>query len=568
MRRCALVGAVVLWVGAGVPADARVVKVGAGGEREPAAMDRDLMEVTVPRLEAMYRGHRYTVAQVTRWYLDRIARYDGTYKAMIAVDAAGAMARAAEEDRAGTSKRDALWGVPIVVKANTSIAGKVTSAGWEGYARPGHELVAPKDAMVVARLKAAGAVILGQTNMPDFAASDTTMSTAGGRTGDAYDERFSPGGSSGGTATAVAGNFCVLGTGTDTANSVRQPAANSSLVGMLPTRGLTSIAGIEPLDWLRDNTGPLARTVTDAAIALGVMQAEDPLDALTAGSAGRREAGDYVPYLKADALKGKRFAVPWFILEGSPDVYAGKADAPPFGGAVYPETRTVFLKSVEQMRAAGATVLIDKEILPESFLGIVKRMNTRAYRQEGVDMFLREFGPAEYHSLAEWERNVEAKTGGAGFPAYMTGGLWPGEAGEAVAQRPFAGDAAAERDFFGPQREALDVYQSTMQLWHLEGFVYPALQEPTFDEVAPGSRQDGPHSETGWVNEIGVPAVSVPGGFYADGLPFGLEMSGVRWKDGDLLGYAYAYEQATHNRRPPRLVEQHPSQKSVDSINR
>ena len=114
----------------------------------------------------------------------------------------------------------------------------------------------------------------------------------------------------------MAGNFCVLGTGTDTANSVRQPAANSSLVGMLPTRGLTSIAGIEPLDWLRDNTGPLARDVTDAAIALGVMQAEDPLDPLTAGSAVRREAADYVPYLKADALKGKRFAVPWFILEG------------------------------------------------------------------------------------------------------------------------------------------------------------------------------------------------------------------------------------------------------------
>ena len=198
--------------------------------------------------------------------------------------------------------------------------------------------------MVVTRLKAAGAVILGQTNMPDFAASDTTMSTAGGRTGDAYDVRFSPGGSSGGTATAVAGNFCVLGTGTDTANSVRQPAANSSLVGMLPTRGLTSIAGIEPLDWLRDNTGPLARTVTDAAIALGVMQAEDPLDPLTAGSAGRREASDYTPYLKADALKGRRFAVPWFILEGSPDVYAGKADAPPFGGAVYPETRVAFLE--------------------------------------------------------------------------------------------------------------------------------------------------------------------------------------------------------------------------------
>ena len=202
--------------------------------------------------------------------------------------------------------------------------------------------------------------------------------------------------------------------------------------------------------------------------------------------------------------------------------------------------------------------MIDKEILPESFLGIVKRVNTRAYRQEGVDAFLREFGPAQYHSVAKWER-----ASGDKFPAYMTGGLWPGEAGVATVQRPFAEDRAAERDFWGPQREALDAYQSTMQLWHLDGFVYPALQEPTFDETAAGARRDGPHSETGWVNVIGVPAVSVPGGFYADGLPFGLEISGARWRDGDLLGFAFAYEQATRNRRPPQLVELHPNQEGI-----
>ena len=515
-------------------------------------IDRDLMEISVPGLEKLYAKHTYTVTEVTRWYLDRIARYDGTYRAMLRVDADGALRRAAEEDdEPKHAVHGALWGVPIVVKANTSVKGLVTSAGWIGYLKPGKELVAPRDAMVVRRLKAAGAVILGQTNMPDFAASDTNISTEGGRTGDAYDVRYSPGGSSGGTATAVAANFAVLGTGTDTANSIRQPAANSSLVGMLPTRGLTSIAGIEPLDWLRDNTGPLARDVTSAAIALGVMQAEDPLDAWTAGSAAKAEPGPYTNYLKKDALKGKRFGVPWFVLDGSPAVYGTGADAPPLAGGVVPETRAAFMKAVEQLRAAGATVVIDKEILPESFFVKIRSVNTRPYRREGVDDFLRDFGPPQYHSVAQYE----AATGET-FPAYMVGGGRGGGDDDAVVtQEHIETDPEREKNYYGPQREALEEYMATMQRWKLDGFVYPALQIPTYDETVPGASKAGPYSETGWVNRIGVPAVSVPGGFYADGLPFGLEMSGVRWKDGDVLGWAFAYEQATHNRRLPKLVE-------------
>jgi amidase len=438
-----------------------------------------------------------------------------------------------------------------VVKANTSVKDWITSAGWSGYLKPGEELVASRDAMVVQRLREAGAVILAQTNMPDFAASDTNTSTAGGRTGDAYDVRYSPGGSSGGTATAVAANFAVLGTGTDTANSIRQPAANNSLVGMLPTRGLTSIAGIHPLDWLRDNTGPLARDVTSAAIALEAMQAEDPLDAWTNGSTARAEAGPYTRYLKKDALKGKRFGVPWFVLEGSPQVYGAGPDAPPNAGAVSAETRAAFMKAVEQLRAAGATVLIDKDILPESFFVTVRTVNTRPYRKEGVDNFLHDFGPPQYRSVAEYE----AATGDA-FPAFMIGGARSGkESGDTPAQRQIETDPEREANFYGPQRQALEQYEATRKKWRLDGFVYPALQIPTYDETVPGASKAGPYSETGWVNRLGVPAISVPGGFYSNGLPFGLEMSGVRWKDGDLLGYAYAYEQATRNRKPPRLVE-------------
>jgi amidase len=168
------------------------------------ATDRDLMEITVRGLEKLYAKHRYTVTEVTQWYLDRIARYDGTYRAMLYVDKEGALRRAAEEDaEAKDAKHGELWGVPIVVKANTSVKGWVTSAGWKGFLKPGEELVAPQDAMVVRRLREAGAVLLGQTNMPDFAFSDTTVSTAGGRTGDAYDVRYSPGGSSGTTASSA-----------------------------------------------------------------------------------------------------------------------------------------------------------------------------------------------------------------------------------------------------------------------------------------------------------------------------------------------------------------------------
>lgn len=528
-----------------------VVAAGLGAPlwAQSPAMDRDLMEVSVPKLEGLYAAHKYTVTQVTEWYLDRISRYDGTYKALLYVDREGALKRAAQEDaELKGAKHGELWGVPVLVKANTSIEGLVTSAGWEGYLKPGEELVAPRDAVVVKRLKDAGAVILGQTNMPDFAASDTNISTAGGRTGDAYDVRYSPGGSSGGTATGLAANFAVVGTGTDTANSIRQPAANNSLVGFMPTRGLTSIAGIHPLDWLRDNTGPLARDVTSAAIALDVMEAEDPLDKWTEGEAKKAQARPYTQYLKKDALKGKRFGVPWFVLNGSPSVYGTGPDAPPDAGAVVPETRVAFMKAVEQLKAAGATVVIDKEILPESFFALVRTVNTRPYRREGVDNVLRDFGPPQYHSVAEYEKATGDK-----FPAYMVGGSRTGD--DVMLQKNLESDPEADANYWEPKRKALAIYEETRKKWRLDGFVYPALQIPTYDETVPGASKAGPYSETGWVNRLGVPAVSVPGGFYANGLPFGLEMSGVQWRDGDLLGYAYAYEQATHNRRLPKLVE-------------
>ena len=152
-----------------------------------AAIDADLIEVSIPQLHALYDHHTYTVRQVVDWYLARIARYNPIYHPVEQVFADEARALADRQDAAGgpTASHGALWGVPIVIKANTSIAGKITTDGWEGYTVPGHELVAPRDATVVARLKAAGAIIIGHTNMPDFADADTNRSSSFGRTGNA-----------------------------------------------------------------------------------------------------------------------------------------------------------------------------------------------------------------------------------------------------------------------------------------------------------------------------------------------------------------------------------------------
>jgi amidase len=533
------------------------------------AMSRDLLEVTIPELEQMYSSHKYTVTQVVQWYLARIAKYNGIYRAVQTVDSEGALAVAAREDAEAAAagdhyQRGPMWGVPIVTKANTSIKGLVTTDGWKGYMIPRHELIAPRDATIVAKLRAAGAVIVGQTNMPDFAASDTNRSTAFGRTGNAYDVRFSPGGSSGGTVTVVTANLAVLGNGTDTGNSIRMPAATSSVVGVFPTRGLVSIAGIAPLDWLLDNTGPIARDVTDAAIALDVMAGSDPLDPPTADSVAMTEHGPYTAYLKTDALKGKRFGVPAFILQGAGVPFQGvPASAPASVVAAYraasrtplqPETREAFMKALEGLRAAGATIVFDDSILPDSFAETVSQVCTLPYVREGTEKFLAGYGPPQYHSPEEYQRAT-----GSPLPATIIGGT----DADAPKQRPLVmqamieTDPKAEANYLAPRRRALAAYNEALDRLHLDGFVYPAIQMPPPDETTPqdGQLSTGPHSDTSWVNMIGVPAVVVPGGFYADGLPFGLEISARPWKDGDLLGWAYAYEQATRHRRPPVLVE-------------
>jgi amidase len=530
-------------------------------------MDHDLLEVTIPQLQRYYTKHKYTVTQVVQWYLTRIDRYNGIYRAIETVTRSEALAAAAREDaepKRSTSVHGPLWGVPIVIKANTSIEGQVTTDGWAGYAISGHELIAPRDATIVAKLRAAGAILIGHTNMPDFANSDTNRSSSYGRTGNAFDVRFSPGGSSGGTVTAVTANMALLGNGTDTGNSIRMPAATSAVIGVFPTRGLVSIAGIAPLDWMLDNTGPIARTVADAAIALTVMVGEDPLDPRTADSTAKAQPGPYTRYLKSGLLKGKRFGVPSFILSGAgiplhglpaavPEDVAAKQSADQ-AVPLRPETLEAFMKAVDELRAAGATVVFDDSILPDSFAKIASRVSTYSYVREGTERFLNSFGPAQYRGVAEYERAV-----GAPLAAPIVG-KEPSNSqiGDVtIAQVDIESDPDAEANYHGPRGRTLAAYLEPLDRLHLDGYVYPAIQMPPPDETMPqnGALSDGPHSATSWVNMIGVPAVVVVGGYYPGGLPFGLEFSTRPWMDGDLLGYAYSWEQATHHRHPPILVE-------------
>jgi amidase len=531
-----------------------------------AAIDQDLMEVTVDHLRELYLQHRYTVTQVVQWHLDRIARYNGIYRAVQTVNAKAALSEAAREGAEAKMpgfRPGPLWGVPIVTKANTSVKSLITTDGWRGYMLPGHELIAPRDATIVVKLRMAGAILIGVTNMPDFAASDTNRSTAFGRTGNAYDVRFSPGGSSGGTVTAVTSNFAVLGNGTDTGNSIRMPVATSSLVGIFPTRGLVSLAGIAPLDWQLDNTGPIARDVTDAAIALTVMAGEDSLDPATVGSQHKAQPGPYTRYLKPGVLKGKRFAVPAFILDGDTPVFQGVCpNATPVQFAkskeeartpLKPETRAAFFKAVEELRAAGGTVLIDPRIMPDSFADAASHICTLPYIREGTERFLASFGPAQYHSPAEYEHAV-----GKPLPDVIIGGEQTGMfAAAGIQQTILESDPQAEANLLRPRRELLTMYEAELDRLHLDGFVYPAIQMPPVDETMPqdGRLSEGPHSDTDWVNMIGVPAISFPAGFYANGLPFGIEISTRKWHDGDMIGWAYDYEQHTHHRHPPVLVD-------------
>jgi Asp-tRNA(Asn)/Glu-tRNA(Gln) amidotransferase A subunit family amidase len=214
----------------------------------------------------------------------------------------------------------------------------------------------------------------------------------------------------------------------------------------------------------------------------------------------------------------------------------------------------MFMNAVEALRTAGAAVVIDDTILPASFAKVASRVATYAYAEDGTNRFLAAFGPAEYRSAADYRRVVGAPLFRSSIGTEET---FRNLAGVRIDQRVLANDPDAERSYHAPLRATLAAYLEPLDRLKLDGYVYPAIQMPPPDETMPqdGRVIEGPLSATSWVNMIGVPAVVVPAGFYASGLPFGLEFSARPWTDADLLSTAYAWEQATRLRKPPTVVD-------------
>ncbi len=287
-----------------------------------------LQEATIADIQAAMDADALTSVELVQLYLDRIEAYEATgpgINALIAVNDR-ALTVAAEMDamREAGELMGPLHGIPIILKDNYDTADMPTTAGSDVLAGA----IPPDDAFVVQQLRNAGAIILAKANMSEFAASYGRLgySSLGGLTLNPYNLERDASGSSSGTAAAIAANFAVFGTGSDTAGSVRGPSAVTGLVGIKPTMGLLSRDGIVPLTLSFDVPGPMARTVTDAAIALSVMAGPDLADPRTLESAEFVE-DDYTQFLDADSLAGARVGLITDFLGGNLEVDALMAAA-------------------------------------------------------------------------------------------------------------------------------------------------------------------------------------------------------------------------------------------------
>ena len=316
---------------------------------ESPRSDFDVMEKSISELAEAMESGVVTSRMLVEMYLNRISAYDRkgpALRAMISINAS-ALGRADELDaeRAMTGARGLLHGIPIVVKDNFDTADMPTTGGIIALATS----VPPDDAFQIRKLREAGAIILGKTNLHELARGITTISSFGGQTRNPYDPERNPGGSSGGTGAAVAASFGAVGMGSDTCGSIRIPSAHNALVGLRGTRGLSSRDGIIPLSHTQDIGGPLARTVSDLVAVLDVTVGRDPADDSTQLSEGRIP-DSYSEALIGDALRGARLGVLTEL------VGEAAADRP---------VRDVIEAAIEEMRNEGAeTVDLSETGLP------------------------------------------------------------------------------------------------------------------------------------------------------------------------------------------------------------
>jgi amidase len=471
-------------------------------------------------------------------YLNRIAAYDSAgprINSMIAINSnALAIARELDLERRTTGPRSVLHGIPILLKDNIDTFGLPTTGG--SVALRGS--VPSDDAFVVKQLRDAGAIVLGKTNLDEWAhggAPGGGYSSIAGQTLNPYNFNRGPSGSSAGTGAAIAANFAVFGLGSDTGGSIRGPAASNGLVGIKPTLGLTSRDGIIPFSLTLDVSGPMARNVTDAAIALGFMTGIDPADPATQGSAGRFFK-DYTPFLTPNALQGARVGVARDFFGGNAEIDRGIEAA------------------ISTLRSLGATI-VDPIAFPSTILttraGIYSAISDTEFKAQLADYLATLPGTNLPKTLADAIAISQS-------PAVVNS---PFPVNTRVLERLF------EAEVRGPATNANPEYANalagratietlTLNLFNdnnLDAIVYPTSACPAAPRggiVDPTYVCRPARSATNIANLTGFPDVQVPAGFTSDGLPFALSFFGRAYSEPQLLGYAYAFERATNARRP------------------
>ena len=485
----------------------------------------EVEEASVADVQSALRAGTITCRGLVQRYLDRIAAYDKNGPGLNAIILVNpdALSVADSLDRAFKSTGrfvGPLHCVPTIVKDNFATAGLQTTAGSLSLAGT----IPPKDAFMVRRIKEAGAIVLAKSNMAEFAFSplETVSSILPGYTRNPYAPDRVTAGSSGGTAASVAASFGTVGLGTDTGNSIRGPSSHNALVGIRSTMGLTSRAGVAPLNLYADIAGPMARTVADAVALFQVVAGYDVDDPATE-AARNRPVPNYAASLVPEALRGARIGVLRQAYERP------TAD---------PEVLAVFARALADLRRGGATV-IDTVIIAD--LDSLQRANRGAcnpFKFE-INAWIAAQGPTapvknieavlrsgRYHpSIQKRLENAQLES----LPPNQNPGCRPREAFRAAL------GAAVEREMKKQRLDAL-VYPTWSNVPRLIG-----------DLNTPG----GDNSQL-FSPATGFPAISVPMGYTRGGaLPAGMTIFGLPWSEPTLIKIAYGYEQTTHHRRPP-----------------
>ena len=506
-------------VGAAVALAAQAPQVGQIGPLPAAAPAStfDVTEKTMVQLLAAQRIGTVTSRDLVEKYLARIKAYDQDgprLNAMIALNPrALEQADALDAERRAGRVRGPLHGIPIVVKDNYATADMPTTAG--SLALTGFQT--GRDAFMVKKLRDAGAVVIGKTNLHELAYGITTISSAGGQTRNPYDPTRNPGGSSGGTGAAVAASLAAAGMGTDTCGSIRNPSSENSLWGLRGTIGLASRDGIVPLAHSQDIGGPLARTVSDLLLMLDATVGVDPADPTT------RDSQSHIPRTYNGSVGDA----------GLGDVTIGVL-RPLFGSAPEDdEVARIVLAAVDAIRKLGAGVVE----VPYAGLDELLRDSSVINAEFKFDLqdFLARFPSAPVHSLAD----------------ILASGKYH-QAVEGVLKR--ASDAASRdsesyRASLTKREQARAAILSLMNERDITAFVYPTLRRKP---AVIGQPQGGSNCQLSATT--GFPAISMPAGFTSDGLPVGMDLLGQPWSEPTLLRVAYAYERAAAPRQAPKTT--------------